>query len=61
MEKKEVVELMTNTIIALNTELAHQQNVSQEEIDKMIESVRPQFNSINAILYEVLKINKIIN
>lgn len=61
MEKHEVVELMTNTIVALNAEVAHQQNISQEEIDKAIETTRPQFDSINSILYEVLKANKIIN
>lgn len=61
MTKEEVVELMTNTIIALNSEIGHQQNVPQEDIDKAIETTRPQFNSINSILYEVLKANKIIN
>lgn len=61
MTKDEVVELMTNTIVALNAEVAHQQNISQEEIDKAIETTRPQFDSINSILYEVLKANKIIN
>jgi transcriptional/translational regulatory protein YebC/TACO1 len=61
MTKEEVVELMTNTIVALNAEVAHQQNISQEEIDKAIETTRPQFDSINSILYEVLKANKVIN
>jgi transcriptional/translational regulatory protein YebC/TACO1 len=60
MEKQQVVELMTETIIALNVELAHQQNVSQEDIDKAIETSKPQLMSVNAILYEVLKVNGVI-
>jgi transcriptional/translational regulatory protein YebC/TACO1 len=60
MEKQQVIELMTETIIALNVELAHQQNVSQEDIDKAIETSKPQLMSVNAILYEVLKVNGVI-
>jgi transcriptional/translational regulatory protein YebC/TACO1 len=60
MEKDQVVELMTETIIALNVELAHQNNISQEEIDKAIESTKPQLMSVNRVLYEVLKVNGII-
>jgi transcriptional/translational regulatory protein YebC/TACO1 len=59
MEKDQVVELMTETIIALNVELAHQNNISQEEIDKAIESTKPQLMSVNRVLYEVLKVNGI--
>jgi transcriptional/translational regulatory protein YebC/TACO1 len=61
MTKEEVVELMTNTIIALNSEVAHQQNMSQEQIDKAIETTKPGIDNINSILYEVLKANNIIN
>jgi hypothetical protein len=60
MEKEQVVKLMTDTIINLNVELAHQQDASQEEIDKMVEITTPQMNGLTNILYEVLKLNGVI-
>ena len=60
MEKEQVVELMTKTIIDLNVEIANQNNVSQEQIDQMIEVTTPQMNQLNSIMYEVLKVNGVI-
>lgn len=57
MDKEQVVELMTETIINLNVGLSHQNNMPQEEIDKMVEIARPQFRIVNGILYDVLKAN----
>jgi transcriptional/translational regulatory protein YebC/TACO1 len=61
MEKEQVVELMTETIINLNVSLAKQNNVPQEQIDQMIELSTPQFNTLNSIVYDVLKENGAFN
>jgi transcriptional/translational regulatory protein YebC/TACO1 len=60
MEKEQVVELMTKTIIDLNVEIANQNDVPQEQIDQMIEVTTPQMNQLNSIMYEVLKVNGVI-
>lgn len=57
MNKEQVVELMTETIINLNIGLAKQKEMPQEEIDQMVEISRPQFRVVNGILYDVLKEN----
>jgi len=57
MDKEQVVELMTETIINLNIGLAKQKEMSQDEIDQMVEISRPQFRVVNGILYDVLKEN----
>jgi hypothetical protein len=57
MDKEQVVELMTETIINLNIGLAKQKEMPQEEIDQMVELSRPQFRVVNGILYDVLKEN----
>lgn len=61
MEKEQVVALMTETIINLNVGLAQQNNVPQDQIDQMIELSTPQFNTLNGILYDVLKENGAFN
>jgi len=57
MNKEQVVELMTETIINLNIGLAKQKEMPQDEIDQMVEISRPQFRVVNGILYDVLKEN----
>jgi hypothetical protein len=57
MDKEQVVELMTETIINLNIGLAKQKEMPQDEIDQMAEISRPQFRVVNGILYDVLKEN----
>ena len=57
MDKEQVVELMTETIVNLNIGLAKQKEMPQDEIDKMAEISRPQFRIVNGILYDVLKEN----
>jgi len=57
MDKEQVVELMTETIINLNIGLAKQKEMPQDEIDQMVEISRPQFRVVNGILYDVLKEN----
>ena len=57
MDKEQVVELMTETIVNLNIGLAKQKEMPQDEIDKMAEMSRPQFRVVNGILYDVLKEN----
>jgi len=61
MDKEQVVELMTETIINLNVSLAKQNNIPQEQIDQMIELSTSQFNTLNGILYDVLKENGAFN
>ena len=57
MDKEQVVELMTETIVNLNIGLAKQKEMTQDEIDQMAEISRPQFRVVNGILYDVLKEN----
>jgi len=57
MDKEQVVELMTETIVNLNIGLAKQKEMPQDEIDQMAEISRPQFRVVNGILYDVLKEN----
>lgn len=57
MDKEQVVELMTETIINLNIGLAKQKEMPQDQIDQMVEISRPQFRVVNGILYDVLKEN----
>ena len=57
MDKEQVVELMTETIINLNIGLAKQKEMPQDQIDQMVEISRPQFKVVNGILYDVLKEN----
>ena len=57
MDKEQVVELMTETIVNLNIGLAKQKEIPQDEIDKMAEISRPQFRIVNGIVYDVLKEN----
>lgn len=61
MEKEQVVALMTETIINLNVGLAQQNNVPQDQIDQMVELSTPQFNTLNGLLYDVLKENGAFN
>ena len=61
MDKEQVVELMTETIINLNIGLAKQKEMPQDEIDQMVEISRPQFRVVNGILYDVLKENGAFN
>lgn len=61
MEKEQVVALMTETIINLNVGLAQQNNVPQDQIDQMVELSTPQFNTLNGLLYDVLKENGVFN
>ncbi len=57
MDKEQVVELMTETIINLNIGLAKQKEMPEDQIDQMVEISRPQFRVVNGILYDVLKEN----
>lgn len=57
MNREEVIELMTETILNLNIGLARQNNMPEDEIDKMAENAKPQFRVVNGILYDVLKEN----
>jgi hypothetical protein len=60
MEREEVIELMTETIVNLNIGLAKQKEMPQDEIDQMAEISRPQFRIVNGILYDVLEANGVI-
>ena len=61
MDKEQVVELMTETILNLNIGLAQQNNMPQDQIDQMAEIAKPQFRTVNGILYDVLKENGVLN
>lgn len=61
MNREEVIELMTETILNLNIGLARQNNMPEDEIDKMAENAKPQFRVVNGILYDVLKENGVFN
>ncbi len=61
MDKEQVVELMTETILNLNIGLAQQNNMPQDQIDQMAEMAKPQFRTVNGILYDVLKENGVFN
>jgi len=60
MEKQEVVELMTKTIIDLNVEIARHNEIAEDQIEEMVKITTPQMNSLNSIMYEVLKANGVI-
>ena len=61
MNREEVIELMTETILNLNIGLARQNNMPEDQIDKMVENAKPQFRVVNGILYDVLKENGAFN
>jgi transcriptional/translational regulatory protein YebC/TACO1 len=52
---------MTETILNLNIGLAQQNNMPQDQIDQMAEIAKPQFRTVNGILYDVLKENGVLN
>lgn len=60
MTKEEVVKMMTDTVIDLNVGLAKQQDMSQEQIDELIEKTRPQFDIVNIMLYDMLVAKDVI-
>jgi hypothetical protein len=60
MDKEQVVDLMTDTVINLNKTIAAEQNVPDEAIDEFIKLQMPQFKYVNGLLYDLLDNNGII-
>lgn len=60
MEKDDVVELMTKTVVAWNRQIAEDQKMPQDTLDSWIETAKPQFDYVNSMLYDALMANGII-
>jgi DNA modification methylase len=60
LKRKEVIELMTKEIIDMNLALAASQSVSNEQIQEYMRQATPEFNRVNAILFDMLVKNGII-
>jgi len=60
MDKDQVVELMTNTVVAWNRQMAEDQKMPQDTLDSWIENAIPQFQYVNSMLYDALVSNGII-
>ena len=60
MDKDQVVQLMTNTVVAWNRQMAEDQKMPQDTLDSWIESAIPQFQYVNSMLYDALVSNGII-
>jgi hypothetical protein len=60
MDKDQVVELMTNTVVAWNRQMAEDQKMPQDTLDSWIENAIPQFKYVNSMLYDALVSNGII-
>ena len=60
MEKQEVVAIMTGAILDENVRMAKIANVPEEQINSMMDSFIPQYNTFNGLIYDVLKEKGII-
>lgn len=60
MEKTEVVKLMNDTIHGWNRQIAKEQQMPEEVIEKWIQESFEQLNFVNGMLYDTLKGNGII-
>lgn len=60
MERNEVVELMNNTIQGWNRQIAKEQQMPEEVIEKWISESAEQLNFVNGMLYDTLKGNGVI-
>ena len=54
LKRKEVIELMTKELIDMNMTLAAQQSVPNEQVQEYIRQATPEFNRVNAILFDML-------
>ena len=60
MEKQEVVNLITGTVLDMNIALARKNNMPEDQIKKLSEESTPQMDIISGIIYDVLEANGII-
>ena len=57
MNKQEVVDLMTNTVVEWNKRMASEQNI---DIEPWLEQAMPQLVYANELLYDALNANGLI-
>jgi adenine-specific DNA methylase len=60
LKRKEVIELMTKELIDMNLALAASQSVPNEQIQEYMKQATPEFNRVNAILFDMLVKNGVI-
>lgn len=61
MNKTDVVKLMTESVTEMNRQMGKLNNIPDEELEPILKSHEEQLNVINANIYDVLVINKVIN
>jgi transcriptional/translational regulatory protein YebC/TACO1 len=61
MYREEAVELMCETVNALNREMATKSNMPSEQIEQFIKQGQYQLKHVNGVLYDTLKENGVIN
>lgn len=58
--RHEVIKMMSDYIEQMNIQIAKQQNISDNEIEKVIGQARPQLDYVNGMLYDMLVQNGVI-
>lgn len=61
MYRDEAVALMTQTVNDYNRRMASGAGVTHDQIESVIEQQQPQLNTVNGMLYDVLKANGVIH
>jgi hypothetical protein len=60
MYRDEAVALMTKTVNDYNRTMASGAGITHDQIESVIEQQQPQLNTVNGMLYDVLKANGVI-
>ena len=60
MYREEVVKIMTDAINNYNKAMAQNANIPPEQFEAVLEQQQDQLNTVNGMLYDVLKYNGVI-
>ena len=52
--------MMTDMVHDMNSELARQQNMTDDQIEDMKKQITPQLDHVNGMLFDLLKTNGVI-
>lgn len=61
MRREEVIALMTDTVIKMNTELGTANGVPSETIKETLANMKPELDKVNAIIFDAMHDSGVIN
>ena len=61
MRREEAIDIMTNTVIVMNTKLGITNGVPADQIESTLSQMRPELNKVNALIFDAMYDSGIIN